>query len=475
MARQQKRDTVYIPTPLEHQRAPLASDARFKLWRWGRRTGKTRAKLRASIMGHGPKVVREQKTGKILCGYTPGMEMPAGCYPSRLYRGVVEGARIAWVAKDYPQSREVWEEEIRARFSNANHCEVREADKILRISRGWGFKRGQLEVRSMESIDGMRGFKYDGVDVDEAAHVELQYAWRRVLRPTLTDSGGWAIMASTTKIGSFFNQLCTEVEAGNRTVTGPNRWESIHLTTNDNKALKADEIADLRADYPPGSTDAMEELDAELLEAHGELFTSAYFDMCYESASPDGMTIKGVFHPFSEVILLCDLASSLKQEADYTCGMIVGFTPKVAGQRKCGVLFVEMKKLEGPGQIDLFEKMLNDWAVTEANIESVAYQLTAVQHLRVRTTKQIKPYRVDRDKRSRAVPWAAAMARGDVFWPARAPWKEVVVKQHLRFKGGDTRHGLRIEDHDDSVDCGSMAAVRLARVPASVGFRPVSV
>jgi predicted phage terminase large subunit-like protein len=90
--------------------------------------------------------------------------------------------------------------------------------------------------------------------------------------------------------------------------------------------------------------------------------------------------------------------------------------------------------------------------------------MTAVQHLRRMDAMrgvEIVPVGVDKDKRTRAVPWAAMLGRGEVFYPQHATWLADYVSEHLRFTGDGKRH-------DDQVDPGSMLANYLLK-PLSSG------
>lgn len=49
------------------------------------------------------------------------------------------------------------------------------------------------------------------------------------------------------------------------------------------------------------------------------------------------------------------------------------------------------------------------------------------------------------------------VSRGEVFLPLSAQWKEPWLVQHTKFPNGKDK-SLRIEDHDNMVDTGSMLA-----------------
>jgi hypothetical protein len=176
-----------IPPALPHQRLILDDDHRFKVVRAGRRFGKSRLSLRAAVCGHGPNMK---------------------------YRGLMSGMDVAWIAPDYPQSLIIWNEEVRPRFSGRPGISLNKAEHT--VTTEWN--NATLYVKSAEAIDGVRGIGANlaGVILEEAAHFDLEYAILGVIRPALMDNKGWALYQSTTKGGSYFNQICEEILAGER-------------------------------------------------------------------------------------------------------------------------------------------------------------------------------------------------------------------------------------------------------------------
>jgi hypothetical protein len=225
--------------PLKHQEPMLASPARYKLNRWGRRSGKTRSGVIAGIAGHGP---------------------------NRMWKGLAQGGKIVWLAPDYPQADEVWRTEIRPRLSGVQGLSVSKTARIVEASGG-----GSLEIRTAENIDSVRGRKLDGVVFDEAAHMDLEYAWNDVLRPALADRQGWAIFNSTPNAGpdgnsakrapSYFNRLCADQEKGALGLD----WAQWHFRTRDNPLIAPAEVDALYAGYPANSPVSQQELDALLI------------------------------------------------------------------------------------------------------------------------------------------------------------------------------------------------------------------
>ena len=302
--------TLTLPSPLPHQLEALDDGARFKIFRWGRRTGKSRAALLAALDGHGPRAVDG----------------------SPQYPGVLQGAHGVWLTPDYPQSRAIWREEIRPRFGGLPGVTLHETERRLEVQ-----GLGSLELRSAESVDNIRGRRLDYVICDEAAHFDLEYAWHAVVRPALADRAGWALVISTPNAGhdgnsakttpSYFNRLCAELRDGTRGTD----WREWHYPTETNTSLPAEEIAQLREDYPAESVTAQQELDA-LLVAGGLMALTVDRDALKEARRPVqghwflwGAIDWGYSHPWSfglfaanesGLVRLVDAATGRRQQPD---------------------------------------------------------------------------------------------------------------------------------------------------------------
>src|SRR6266446_6958624 len=232
------RRTLYIPAAKPHQRPILNDPSRRKLWRAGRRTGKSRAALIAATLGHGP----------------------VDANGVRPLRGIIAKANGIWVAPDYPQARAIWREEIEPRFAGLDGVDINQAEHRISI-RG----AGRLELRSAENIDSVRGAALDFAILDEAAHFDAAYAMNDVILPALLDRQGWLFVISSPNAGddgnadklipSYFNRLCGELIAGKRP-----EWRHWHNRTEDNSTLSRAAIDVLRAEYLPGSWTAKQEL-----------------------------------------------------------------------------------------------------------------------------------------------------------------------------------------------------------------------
>lgn len=242
---------LLLAEPIPLQRTVLDDPARFKILRWGRRGSKTRTLWTCSLTGHGP-----------------------GWPEEPMWPGVLHGWDVVWLARDLKQGRAIWREDIVPRCLGVDGVHLNNSDFFVTFA-----GLGTLYLRSFENVDSIRGIgaRLKGAVTDEGAHFDLEYAWRRVIRPTLADNTGWAIFGSTTngaydgnaeqKVPSFFNRLCVEVQEGKR---GP-EWREFYATAEQNPRIDPVEYKALVAEYPPDSTELAEEVYAQLLTAGGGL------------------------------------------------------------------------------------------------------------------------------------------------------------------------------------------------------------
>lgn len=248
--------TVEIKDVLDHQRADDEAPQRFKVWRHGRRRGKSVGEIKASFAGHGP---------------IDAKGMP-------LHEGVVHGWAVAWLAPDFQQAKNLWNAEIRERFLDKDGVKLTNQPPFaVEILDNEGKVYGGLYIYSFENVRAMRGLgnRLKGVVFEEAAHFDLAYAWGDVVRPMLMDNKGWAIFGSTTNAGldgnqdkvapSFFNRLCVEVMSGERPA---DEWRHSHGTARDNPKISPEEFEAARAEVAKkGAVAVAQEMEAELLTA----------------------------------------------------------------------------------------------------------------------------------------------------------------------------------------------------------------
>lgn len=242
------RAPLRIPALLPHQVGIYRADRHKKLWRAGRRTGKSVLGRVMAVRGHGPKV-----NGR------------------RRYKGMLAGGKIAWLTKSYKQAKVVWRKLLKAfRPLEGRFVTIDREDKRIEMIVGTGCI-AVWSGHTRDAIDNVRGDDYDGVLVDEAAYLDLEYGLREVFEPALLDRPDtWLFIFSTPNAGwdkneerqtpSYFNRLVQDIEAGKLPT-----WAAWHNRTADNPRLNKERLAELRAELTEESVTVQQELDALLV------------------------------------------------------------------------------------------------------------------------------------------------------------------------------------------------------------------
>jgi predicted phage terminase large subunit-like protein len=181
----------------------------------------------------------------------------------------------------------------------------------------------------------------------------------------------------------------------------------------------------------------------------GGLFKQQYFK--YWKPMDNGYDLGHKKIPTStcRIFQTCDPAASTKTTADY-------FVLSTWAQTKDNdlvLLDVLRARLEGPDQVSLFRQQYHRWSPAFQAVESVGLGKTLYQLL-VREGLPIRELKPDRDKVTRALPAAARMEAGTIYFPANAPWLADFESELLTFPTGV---------HDDQVDTLSYAVQLIAQ------------
>lgn len=146
---------------------------------------------------------------------------------------VHKAARIAYIAPTYQQARDIaWEQlkkEIEPIINDINESRLEMRVKSLK-------GESIIFLRGWESIEGLRGQKFDLLILDEVAMMRNFWTnWREVLRPTLIDTNGEAMFISTPKGFNHFYELYGFESKDSD-------YRSYHFTTYDNPFIPVEEI-----------------------------------------------------------------------------------------------------------------------------------------------------------------------------------------------------------------------------------------
>jgi DUF2075 family protein len=223
--RKQKTELLSrLPDPHSGQIPVLASQARFKVVNFGRRSGK-------SVI-----VVRRAVTV------------------------ASKGQRFGYFAATYKILADVFRDMCKV---CAGYGRVNKSDYRIELDNG-----GIIECWSLESDEPGRSRKYHEIAIDEAAHApKLEVQWRDCIRPTLSDYAGPATFFSTPKGRNFFYLLHLMATSGDNP-----EWEYFHAPTACNPYISADEIESARTDPSMTEQSFAQEYLAEFLESSGAVF-----------------------------------------------------------------------------------------------------------------------------------------------------------------------------------------------------------
>lgn len=145
-------------------------------------------------------------------------------------RASIPNSRIAYIAPTNQQARDIAWEELRndckdaAEYINETRLEIKLVNGSLLSLKGW------------ESIETLRGQKFDLVVLDEVASMRnFWLQWQEVIRPTLTDTKGEGLFISTPKGFNHFYDLYNFQEKDED-------YKSFHFTSYNNPHIPFDEI-----------------------------------------------------------------------------------------------------------------------------------------------------------------------------------------------------------------------------------------
>lgn len=214
-----------LPIKLTPKQKELdASTARFKIAKWGRRTGKTKYEAywlakNALTMGRGKHWYLTRTLALAREEFWPNL--------------------FDLLPRD---------------------CIARTDERSLSVKLTNG---STISCKSGEKEDNLRGRGLRSVVPDEAAFLK-ERIWDNIIRPQLADFMGPALIASSPKKG-WFTRLYNEAAKG----TDPN-WFASHATIYDNPYISRDEIEVIKAKTPPNTW--LQEYMAEEVSEEGQVY-----------------------------------------------------------------------------------------------------------------------------------------------------------------------------------------------------------
>ena len=145
-----------------------------------------------------------------------------------------DNRQICYIAPTYQQARDIaWQELKRLSLPAVNKVNESRLEVTLNTTKGG---TSTIMLRGWESIETLRGQKFDFIVVDEIASMRnWQTNWEEVIRPTLTDVKGEALFISTPKGFNHFYDLYNLQDRDSD-------YMSFHYTSYDNAHLPVEEL-----------------------------------------------------------------------------------------------------------------------------------------------------------------------------------------------------------------------------------------
>lgn len=185
------------------QQEIINSNARFKVAACGRRFGKTYASIAAMA-----KVAR---------------------FPN---------CRVLYVAPSYRMAKQIVWDDLKNMLSQRKWVKrINESELTITL-----INQSQIMLRSADNPDSIRGIGVDFVVIDEAADIpDLENTWNAVIRPTLSDREGGALIIGSPKGRDFFYDMYEHAKVNDN-------WQCWQYTTADGGNVSEAELAQAKKD-----------------------------------------------------------------------------------------------------------------------------------------------------------------------------------------------------------------------------------
>lgn len=209
----------------EIQKSILDDSSRFKIIIAGRRGGKSYASI-ASLAKHAR-------------------------YP---------GKKCMYIAPSYRMAKQIIWEDLKQLLRDANWLKkINESELTVTLVNG-----STIMLRSADNPDSIRGVGLDYVVIDEAADIpKLQDTWQAVIRPTLSDRNGHAMIISSPKGKGFLYTLYNDAKH-------LEDWSSWQYTTAQGGLVSEQELQQARLDMDERTY--KQEYEAQFVDYAGRIY-----------------------------------------------------------------------------------------------------------------------------------------------------------------------------------------------------------
>lgn len=185
-------------------------------------------------------IVRDTHRFRVICAGRRFGKTELSAWEMKGYAVMRKDARVAYISPTFQQSRDIaWltlKRNCQDAITNVNETRL---ELTLRNQHGG---TGSIWLRGWESVETLRGQRFDFIVIDEVASMKNFWAnWQEIIRPTLTDTKGDVLFISTPKgFNSFYDLYGLEAQDKD--------YKSFHFTSYDNPHIPAEEIDKARTE-----------------------------------------------------------------------------------------------------------------------------------------------------------------------------------------------------------------------------------
>ena len=163
-----------------------------------------------------------------------------------------------YIAPSYRMAKQIVYDDLYLMLKERNWLkDVNKSDLAFTLVNG-----SVIYLRSADNPDSIRGIGLDYVVLDEAADISEE-AWRAVIRPTLSDKEGSAMIISTPKGRGWLYDVFNDAKHL------PD-WNSWQFTTAEGGIVSEEELAQARLDL--GEREFMQEFEAKFVDYSGLIY-----------------------------------------------------------------------------------------------------------------------------------------------------------------------------------------------------------
>ena len=302
------------------------------------------------------------------------------------------------------------------------------------------FNGSEVQFRSADRPDNLRGEGWKFVVMDEAAYIKEE-VFTTVVRPALMDNRGSCVFITTPNGLNWFADAFAEAQ----------RQPATHFTaripTYASSRIDWQEIQELKNTLP--HLIFTQEIEAEFVNITGGQYVKPEHLQYYDPPLLD-----------AEVITMgVDLAISQKQSADYTACVVTAFKDK-----KIFVLYAGRWRAGVRETVERLAQIAMRYNVHKIGIEAVQYQEAVAELMEAKGFRNIIRFKPKRDKVMRFLPVQVQFEQRNIYLPRQVD--RAFIDELLVFPDGE---------HDDFVDA-LVYAVRSVdlsqkKVAAAFGFK----